>query len=113
MEENTTQLGPEVTKDIEERIIAMLQTIFDPEIPVNIYEMGLIYEIQVSPFGDVYVKMTLTSPNCPVAGSLPGEVEQKVREVPGVKSVELDLTFDPPWEMSRMSEAARLELGMF
>lgn len=112
MEETVSPIGPELAKEIEAKVTEALQTIFDPEIPVNIVELGLIYEIQVSPFGDVYVKMTLTSPNCPVAGSLPAEVENKTKEVPGVKSVELDLTFDPPWEMSRMSEAARLELGM-
>jgi FeS assembly SUF system protein len=97
------------TKD---RVIAALKTVYDPEMPVNIYELGLIYGLTVSPDGEVEVRMTLTAPNCPVAGTLPGEVERAVRAVPGVTSVRLELTFDPPWSKDRMSEAAKLALGI-
>lgn len=97
---------------LEQEVIAMVSTIFDPEIPVNIYELGLIYGIECSPEGDVVITMTLTSPHCPVAESMPGEVTEKVRAVPGVRDVQLDLVWDPPWGPDRMSEAARLELGM-
>jgi FeS assembly SUF system protein len=99
--------------EIEERIIAALRTCYDPEIPVNIYEMGLIYDLDVNPSGNVVIRMTLTSPACPVAGSLPPEVQAKVAAIPGVKSAKVDLVWDPPWTPERMSEAARLELGMF
>ena len=103
------------TVDKEEltgRITDMMKTIFDPEIPVNIYDIGLIYEINPQDSGIVHVKMTLTTPNCPAAGILPGEVESKTRSVDGVKDCELELTFDPPWNPDMMSEAAKLELGM-
>ncbi len=96
---------------LKEQIIEMIQTIFDPEIPVNIYELGLIYDLVVDA-GNVWVKMTLTSPACPVAGTLPGEVENKIREVSGVENVELELVWDPPYNMEMMSEAARLQLGL-
>ena len=98
---------------LEGPIIAALHTCFDPEIPVDIYELGLIYGIDIQPSGDVNIKMTLTSPGCPVAGSLPGEVEQKVEAVPGVTSATVELVWDPPWCMENMSEAAKLQLGMF
>jgi FeS assembly SUF system protein len=97
---------------VSERIIAALKTVYDPEMPVNIYELGLIYGLNVSPDGQVEIRMTLTAPNCPVAGSLPGEVERAVRGVPGVTGVKLELTFDPPWSKDRMSEAAKLALGL-
>jgi len=97
---------------LEVQVIEAIQTCYDPEIPVNIYELGLIYDLRVSAEGDVEIKMTLTSPHCPVAGSLPGEVQEKVRTVPGVKDVKLELVWDPPWEMSKMSEAAKLALGL-
>lgn len=100
-------------EDLETPIIAALHTCFDPEIPVDIYELGLVYGIDVQPTGDVRIRMTLTSPNCPVAGSLPLEVEQKVQAVPGVTNVNVELVWDPPWCMDRMSEAAKLQLGMF
>jgi FeS assembly SUF system protein len=100
------------TASLHDRVIAMLETIFDPEIPVNIYELGLVYNVEASDDGDVIVTMTLTTPNCPVAGSMPGEVETKVSTVPGVRGVTVDLVWDPPWTPERMSEAARLELGM-
>ena len=99
--------------ELEGSIIEALRTCFDPEIPVNIYEMGLIYRIDIEPSGDVKIKMTLTSPGCPVAGSLPGEVEQKVQSVPGVTKATVELVWDPPWCMDLMSEAAKLQLGMF
>ena len=101
-----------VTGNLEPAIIEVLHTCFDPEIPVDIYELGLIYDIDVQPSGQVTIKMTLTSPGCPVAGSLPGEVQQKVQGVPGVNDVNVDLVWDPPWCMDKMSEAAKLQLGM-
>lgn len=97
---------------LEARIVKALRTVYDPEIPVNIYEMGLIYNLDISDEGDVKVKMTLTSPMCPVAGSLPGEVQEAVKSAQGVLSAEVDLVWDPAWNPSMMSEAARLELGM-
>jgi FeS assembly SUF system protein len=98
---------------IEEGVVAALKTVYDPEIPVDIYELGLIYDVDVEPGGKVTVRMTLTSPACPVAGSLPGEVEQKVQGVAGVEEAAVELVWDPPWNPSMMSEAARLDLGMF
>lgn len=96
---------------LEQDIIAKLKTCYDPEIPVDIYELGLIYEIRVDDDANTYVKMTLTSPNCPVAGSLPAEVKEKVKSVKGVNDVYLDLVFEPSWTMQMMSEEAKLELG--
>lgn len=96
---------------IKEAIIEVVKTVFDPEIPVNIYDLGLIYEVNVFPDGNVEIVMTLTSPNCPAAGSLPGEVEQKAKAVAGVKDVTMELVFDPPWSQEMMSEEAKLELG--
>lgn len=98
---------------IEAEVIEALRTVYDPEIPVNVYEMGLIYEIDVDEYGAVDIEMTLTSPACPVAGSLPGEVEAKARQVDGVSDVHVELVWNPPWSMDRMSEEARLELGFF
>lgn len=97
---------------IEKGVVGVLRTVFDPEIPVNIYELGLVYGIEVKPSGEVFITMTLTSPGCPVAGALAAEVEDKVRSVPGVTAVRVELVWDPPWHPSMMSEAARLELGM-
>lgn len=99
--------------DLEERIVAALKTVYDPEIPVDIYELGLIYDIDHQGGGKVEVSMTLTSPACPVAGSLPGEVEQKVQGVDGVEEASVELVWEPPWNPSMMSEAAKLDLGMF
>jgi FeS assembly SUF system protein len=96
---------------LRERVIAALKTCYDPEIPVDIYELGLIYEIEVERSGAVKIRMTLTSPMCPVAESLPVEVKQKVEELPSVGGVEIDLVWEPPWAPTMMSEAARLELG--
>ncbi len=106
---DTTPINPLV---IEAQVMEALRTCFDPEIPVNIYELGLIYEIKVDPTGAVGIRMTLTSPNCPAAGSLPGEVRDKVQAVPGVTAAKVDVVWDPPWDQTRMSDAARLELGM-
>jgi FeS assembly SUF system protein len=97
---------------IEGQVIEALRTCYDPEIPVNIYELGLIYEVKVDESGEVNLKMTLTSPHCPAAQSLPSEVEAKVRSVPGVKSTKVEVVWDPPWNPNMMSEAAKLELGI-
>jgi FeS assembly SUF system protein len=97
---------------LEERVIAALCACYDPEIPVNIYELGLIYDLQIDPSGAVSIRMTLTSPACPVAGALPADVQSRVQAVPGVTSAKVELVWDPPWEMSRMSEEARLQLGL-
>lgn len=98
---------------LEEKVIAALSSVYDPEIPVNIYELGLIYDLKVDPSGAVAIRMTLTSPACPVAGALPGEVQSRVQAVPGVTSAKVELVWDPPWDMSRMTEEARLQLGLF
>ena len=100
------------TEALKEKVIACLQTIFDPELPVNIYELGLIYEVNVLPITNVQIVMTLTAPGCPAAQSLPVEVDQKVREIEGVNDVHVAVTWTPPWNKSMMSEAAQLELGM-
>lgn len=100
-------------QDLETEIVDALKTVFDPEIPVNIYELGLIYDLEIQPEGQIHIKMTLTSPGCPVAGSLPGEVQTKVESVPGVAAAEVELVWDPAWNPSMMTEAARLQLGMF
>lgn len=99
-------------EQIRGRVIAVLKTVYDPEIPVDIYELGLVYGVDVTDDGDVHVTMTLTSPMCPVAESLPPEVEEKVRHVIGVKDVVLDLVWDPPWNIDMLSDAARLELNL-
>lgn len=98
--------------ELRDRVIAALKTVYDPEMPVNIYELGLIYKVEVDDAGKAYVQMTLTAPNCPVAGSLPAEAERKVRSVPGITDARLELTFDPPWTKNSMSEAAKLALGI-
>ena len=97
---------------LRDQVIAALRTVYDPEMPVNVYELGLIYDLNLDAAGQAAVRMTLTAPNCPVAGTLPGEVERAVRSVPGVTEVKLELTFDPPWSKERMSEAAKLALGL-
>lgn len=104
-------LSYDEVKQLEERIIDVIRTVYDPEIPVDIYELGLIYEVKVDADGKADVLMTLTSPSCPVAESLPLEVEEKVRGVKGVTLGKVELTFDPPWDKDMMSEAALLELG--
>ena len=94
-------------------MIATLKTVFDPEIPVNIYELGMIYEVKIEENNHAAVKMTLTSPACPVAGSLPGEVGTKIAGIPGIASAKIDLVWEPPWKPEMMSEVARLQTGMF
>ena len=94
-----------------DKIVEKLRTVYDPEIPVNIYDLGLIYNIKVEPTADVLVKMTLTSPGCPAAGTLPGEVEDKIVVIPGIKNVKVDVVWDPTWDKEMMSEAAKLQLG--
>jgi FeS assembly SUF system protein len=98
---------------LHDKIVEKMRTCYDPEIPVNIYDLGLIYNVKVEPRGDVYVKMTLTAPGCPAAGTLPGEVEDKIVVIPGVKNVKVDVVWDPPWDKNMMSEAAKLQLGLF
>ena len=98
-------------EDLKEKVIEKLQTIFDPEIPVSIYELGLIYEINILPINNVQIVMTLTAPGCPAAQSLPVEVDQKLREIEGVNDVHVAVTWTPPWDKSMMSEVAQLELG--
>jgi len=100
------------TNALGEKIVAILKTIYDPEIPVDIYELGLIYDVMVSTGHEVKILMTLTTPNCPVAETLPKEVEDKVKTIEGVKDVEVEITFDPPWTQDLMSEEAKLELGL-
>ncbi|HNF48733.1 MAG TPA: SUF system Fe-S cluster assembly protein [Chitinophagales bacterium] len=97
--------------EIKDEAISQIQTIYDPEIPVNIYELGLIYEVNVDMENHVHVLMTLTAPNCPAAESLPVEVEQKITAIEGVKNCKVEITFDPPWDQEMMSEIAKLELG--
>lgn len=99
-------------QEIGEKAVAKICEIYDPEVPVNIYELGLIYDIKVSDEADVEIEMTLTSPNCPVAETLPVEVEEKVKIINEVRNVKVNITFDPPWDKDMMSEAAKLELGM-
>ncbi|MCX7744591.1 MAG: SUF system Fe-S cluster assembly protein [Flavobacteriales bacterium] len=98
-------------EELQKQIIAKIKTIYDPEIPVDIYELGLIYDIDVNDEGNVHIVMTLTSPNCPSAEQIPQEVEEKTKKVEGVKDVKVQLTFDPPWDKDMMSEEAQLELG--
>jgi len=98
---------------LHDRIIETIRTCYDPEIPVNIYDLGLIYEVTVEPTGHVHVRMTLTAPACPAAGTLPGEVEDKISVLPGVKEVNVQVVWDPPWDKNMMSEAAKLQLGFF
>jgi FeS assembly SUF system protein len=108
----TEPLNWEQIEDLKKAVIAALCTCFDPEIPVNIYELGLIYDLVVEETGAVQVKMTLTSPACPVAGSLPGDVQRKIEAIPQVSSAKVEVVWDPPWDKSRMSEAAKLQLGI-
>ena len=98
---------------IRERVVMVIKTVFDPEIPVNIWELGLIYRVDVDEKGEVEIDMTLTSPACPVAGSMPGEVQEKVANVAGVNREKLELVWEPSWDPSKMSEAARITLGLF
>lgn len=106
---STTEID---TTELGEKIVKVLKTIYDPEIPVDIYELGLIYDVFVNEDSEVKILMTLTTPNCPVAESLPLEVEEKVKSIKLVKDAEVEITFDPPWSQDLMSEEAKLELGM-
>lgn len=99
------------TQDLREKIVAAIKTVYDPEIPVDVYELGLIYEISVYPVNNVYIMMTLTSPACPSAEAIPAEVEGKIKGIEGVNEVNVELTFDPPYTQDMMSEEAKLELG--
>jgi FeS assembly SUF system protein len=109
---NTEPLTPEKIEEIRKLVVETLRTVYDPEIPVDIYELGLVYNIDISPEGKVDIRMTLTSPGCPVAESLPREVELKTASIEGVSEVRIDLVWEPPWTIDRMSEAARLELNL-
>jgi FeS assembly SUF system protein len=108
----TEPLTADDVQTLKNDIVAALCTCFDPEIPVNIYELGLIYDIEIAPTGSIAIRMTLTSPMCPAAGSLPGDVQRKVQALPKVTSVKVDVVWDPPWDKDRMSEAAKLQLGI-
>jgi len=109
--ENIDQKVPETQGELRDKVIAAIKTVYDPEIPVDVYELGLIYEINVFPVNNVFILMTLTSPSCPSAEVIPVEVEQRVKEISEVSSVEVQLTFDPPYSQDMMSETAKLELG--
>jgi FeS assembly SUF system protein len=115
--DETTETGVHLTEgqqeEIKEQAVAALRTCFDPELPVNIVELGLLYYLEVLPNGVVKIDMTLTAPNCPAAGSLPAEVRSKVKAIPGVVDARVRVVWDPPWTQERMSDAARLELGLF
>mgnify|MGYP001296080662 FL=1 len=104
--------APDAAPDLEQRVVGALKKVYDPEIPVNIHDLGLIYSINVANGGSVQVTMTLTAPACPVAGTLPGEVERAVRSVEGVSEAKVDLVWDPPWNPGMMSKMARVMLGM-
>ncbi len=104
-------MSPEQKREMEENVVTVLRTVFDPEIPVNIYDLGLVYEISISDEADVKVLMTLTSPSCPVAETMPGDVKMRVEMVKDVRSCEVELTFEPPWDQSMLSDEAKLELG--
>jgi FeS assembly SUF system protein len=106
-------LSPEELDAFTSKLVAALKTVYDPEIPVDIYELGLIYKVDVSDSKDVTVDMTLTAPNCPVAGEMPGNVQAALEKVEGIGAVTVNMTFDPPWTPDRMSEEAKLELNMF
>jgi FeS assembly SUF system protein len=101
-----------MAQDLRTRVLDVLKTVYDPEIPVNIYELGLVYDVQATSEGEVLVRMTLTAPNCPVAESLPNHVKQKILSVDGVTSAKVDIVFDPPWDRSKMSDVAKLALGL-
>jgi FeS assembly SUF system protein len=100
------------TKTLEENVVAALKTIYDPEIPVNIYELGLVYEVRVEPSGDAHIKMTLTAPNCPAAQSLPEEVRRKTELIEGVTAAHVEIVFDPPWTPEKMNDSAKLILNI-
>ncbi|MFY0605177.1 MAG: DUF59 domain-containing protein [Cyclobacteriaceae bacterium] len=111
MEENKTANNTGVETDLKEKVVNAIKEVYDPEIPVDVYELGLIYEINIFPINNVHVLMTLTSPACPSAEEIPGEIKMRIQEVEEVNDVEVEVTFDPPYATEMMSEAAKLELG--
>ena len=113
MEINTAGLAPQELEDFTNKLVTALKTVYDPEIPVDVYELGLIYKVDVADNKDVSVDMTLTAPNCPVAGEMPGMVKGALAKVEGIGEVTVNMTFDPPWTPERMSEEAKLELNMY
>jgi FeS assembly SUF system protein len=112
-ESPATALGQDELDRMTDRLVEQLKTVYDPEIPVDIYELGLIYKVDLSDDMDVVIDMTLTAPGCPVAGEMPGWVEEAILQVGGLKSCTVNLVFDPPWDPSRMSDEAKLQLNMF
>ena len=102
---------PIPTDELKEKVLEKIKMVFDPEIPVNVYELGLIYEVSTFPINNVFVQMTLTTPSCPSAQAIPTEIEQRIREIDGINDVTVEVTFDPPWSQDMMTEAAQLELG--
>ncbi len=111
--QNASAKSEETSQSLEEQVIDALRTVYDPEIPVSIYELGLVYGIDIKPEGSILIRMTLTAPGCPVAVSLPIEVESKLRDIPGVTSVKVEIVWDPPWNPDMISEAGKLQLGMY
>jgi FeS assembly SUF system protein len=111
MSETTEEIKEIPSQELKDKVINAIKQVYDPEIPVDVYELGLIYEISVYPVNNVYIMMTLTSPNCPSAEFIPSEVKNKIKQIQGINHVELELTFDPPYSQDMMSEAAKLELG--
>ncbi len=113
MEEATTHSvnAPEANVNLRDKVLEAIKKVYDPEIPVDVYELGLIYEINIYPVNNVFIRMTLTSPSCPSAEVIPGEVEQRIKEIEGINDVKVEITFDPPYSQDMMSEAAKLELG--
>lgn len=112
---NTVELAEHTTEagSIEQQVVTALRHVYDPELPVNIYDLGLIYEIEINNHSEVFVRMTLTAPGCPVAGSLPGEVECSIKKISGVSDAHVELVWDPPWSEDNMSDEAKLALGLF
>ena len=109
----STGLPPEEIDRLTDDIVAALKTVYDPEIPADVYELGLIYRVDIDDDRNVAIEMTLTAPGCPVAGEMPGWVQDAVKEIPGIGEVKVELVFDPPWDSSRMSDEAKLQLNMF
>lgn len=110
-DQHTQRVSETQIPDLRDKIIQAIKTVYDPEIPVDVYELGLIYEVNVYPVNNVYVLMTLTSPSCPSAEVIPGEIQQKIKTIDGIQDVKVEVTFDPPYSQDMMSEAAKLELG--
>jgi FeS assembly SUF system protein len=110
-EVSTNDVSQDTGVNLRDKVLAAIKTVYDPEIPVDVYELGLIYEINIFPVNNVFILMTLTSPSCPSAEVIPSEVEQKIREIEGVNEIKVEITFDPPYSQDMMSEVAKLELG--